>query len=261
MIDIEGLKIGEGNHVIIAGPCSIENRDQLLVIAEELHRLNIPILRGGAFKPRTSPYSFQGLGVEGLRYMKDAKQLTGMLTVSEVMDPEDIPLVSDYVDILQVGSRNMFNYSFLKKLGKIQKPVFLKRGFMATVEEFLLSAEYLIQGGNKRVILCERGIRTFETITRNTLDINAVPVLKRMSHLPVFVDPCHASGRSDIVLPLSKAALVAGADGIMLEVHPNPTKALCDGQQSLRLEDMERIMKILNETIEFITKQGSGDIA
>jgi 3-deoxy-7-phosphoheptulonate synthase len=230
---MDRVTIGGGSFTIIAGPCSVEGRKQLFKTANIIKESGIKILRGGAFKPRTSPYSFQGLGEEGLKLLKEAREAYGLYIISEVVSPADVELVLPYVDILQIGARNMQNFTLLKKLGNVKKPVFLKRGMSATIEEFLLSAEYILAQGNENIILCERGIRTFETTTRNTLDLSAVPILKDKTHLPVFVDPSHGTGNRKLVLPMSKAALVAGADGIMIEVHFQPDSAMSDGNQSL----------------------------
>jgi 3-deoxy-7-phosphoheptulonate synthase len=231
--DIGRLDIGGGSFTIIAGPCSVEGRKQLFKTANIIKESGVRILRGGAFKPRTSPYSFQGLGEEGLRLLAEARETYGLYVISEVLSPADVELLTKYVDILQVGARNMQNFNLLNEIGRTDKPVLLKRGMSATIEEFLMSAEYILKHGNERVILCERGIRTFETSTRNTLDLSAVPLLKEKTHLPVFVDPSHGTGNKRLVLPMSKAALVAGADGIMVEVHFQPESALSDGNQSL----------------------------
>lgn len=234
VIDIAGLKIGDNEIVVIAGPCSVESASSITDAAEEVKKAGASILRGGAFKPRTSPYDFQGLGLEGLELLVEAGKKTGLPVISELMDPRDIESVSAHVDILQIGARNMQNFMLLKEVGKVRKPVMLKRGLSATIKEFLMSAEYIASQGNSQIILCERGIRTFETASRNTLDITAIPILKEETHLPVFVDPSHAGGRWELVLPLSKAAIAAGADGLMIEVHTNPEDALCDGAQSLK---------------------------
>ena len=230
---IETLTIGGGSFTIIAGPCSVEGRKQLFKTANLIRESGVKILRGGAFKPRTSPYSFQGLGEEGLKLLKEAKETYGLYIISEVISPADVGLVAGYVDILQIGARNMQNFTLLNEIGTVRLPVLLKRGMAATIKEFLLSAEYILKHGNTNVILCERGIRTFETSTRNTLDLSAVPLLKTKTHLPVFVDPSHGTGNRDLVLPMSKAAMVAGADGVMVEVHFQPDSALSDGNQSL----------------------------
>ena len=251
-LTIKNVTFGEGRLAVMAGPCSIENRDQLLDIAHSVKESGAVILRGGAFKPRTSPYSFQGLGEEGLQYMQEAGEAAGLLTVSEVMDSPDIDLVSSYVDILQIGSRNMDNFSLLKKVGQSGHPVMLKRGYMSTIEEFLLAAEYILKEGNNKVILCERGIRTFEKLTRNSLDLSSVPIIKKMSDLPIIVDPSHGTGRADMVLPMSKASLVVGADGLMIEVHPNPKKALSDGQQTLDYDAFRELMSELKNLNSYL---------
>ncbi len=225
--------IGEGYCTIIAGPCAVENRESYLQIAEQLKSTGAHILRGGLFKPRTSPYSFKGLGSEGIKIMAEARELTGLPVITEIMDVRDIDYLYEQVDILQVGSRNMQNFSLLEELGKLDKPVMLKRGLSATIEEWLLAAEYILDGGNSNVILCERGIRTFEPYTRNTVDIGAIPIIKQLSHLPILVDPSHATGKWKMVIPVAKAAVAAGADGIMAEVHQEPERALSDGKQSL----------------------------
>jgi len=231
--DIGKVNIGDGKFTIIAGPCSVEGRKQLFKTANLIKESGVNILRGGAFKPRTSPYSFQGLEEEGLKLLKEARETYGLYIISEVVSPIDVQLVAGYVDILQVGARNMQNFTLLKEIGNVKKPVLLKRGMSATIKEFLLSAEYILKQGNNNVILCERGIRTFEPSTRNTLDLSAVPLLKEMSHLPVFVDPSHGTGNRKLVIPMSKAAMVAGADGVIIEVHFQPDSALSDGGQSL----------------------------
>jgi len=233
-----GVKIGGSEVVLMAGPCTIESRDQVEAIAPLVKRAGARIMRGGAFKPRTSPYSFQGMGEDGLRMLHDAAHSHGLLVVSEVMDRTQIPMMADYVDILQVGARNMQNFDLLKDLGKIRKPILVKRGMSATIEELLLAAEYILAGGNTAVMLCERGIRTFERATRNTLDISAIPVIKSLSHLPVIVDPSHAIGIRDKVPPAARAAVAAGADGLLIEVHNQPERAVCDGAQSLLPEQM-----------------------
>ena len=232
-VNVNGIRIGTGRFVVIAGPCSVENADQLFTTARAVAESGASILRGGAFKPRTSPYSFQGLAEEGLKLLAEARSITGLPVVTEIMDTADIDMVEAYADVLQVGSRNCQNFSLLKRLGKVKKPILLKRGLMNTVEELLMSAEYILAAGNPNVVLCERGIRTFETATRNTLDISAVPALKERTHLPVIVDPSHAVGHVRYVEPMAKAAMAVGADGIMVEVHHRPDQALCDGDQSL----------------------------
>jgi 3-deoxy-7-phosphoheptulonate synthase len=240
-----GVTVGGDQVVVMAGPCSVESAEQIDVIAEHVAKCGARVLRGGAFKPRTSPYSFQGLGPQGLEFMRRAADKHGLLVVSEVMDQTQIPMMLEYVDVLQVGARNMQNYNLLKELGKVPKPMLLKRGIAATVEELLLSAEYIMAGGNYNVILCERGIRTFESYTRNTLDVSAIPVIKKLSHLPIIVDPSHGTGRRDKVAPMARAALAAGADGLLIEVHHNPDKALSDGAQSLYPDQFEQLMKEL----------------
>jgi len=244
------VTIGGGSFTIIAGPCSVEGRKQLFKTANIIRESGVRILRGGAFKPRTSPYSFQGLGEEGLKLLKEARDAYGLYIISEVVSPADVELVSPYVDILQIGARNMQNFTLLKEIGNIQKPVLLKRGMSATISEFLLSAEYILSHGNERVILCERGIRTFETTTRNTLDLSAVPILKEETHLPVFVDPSHGTGNKKLVLPMSKAAMVSGADGVMVEVHFQPDSAMSDGNQSLDPEMYSVFKKELDMLIK-----------
>jgi 3-deoxy-7-phosphoheptulonate synthase len=243
IISVNGVRIGGRQVVVAAGPCSVEDQESLLSVARSVKESGAALLRGGAYKPRTSPYTFQGHGEAALRYLAHAREATGLPVVTEVMDTKDIPLVAEYADILQVGARNMSNFSLLRELGKQPKPVFLKRGRASTVNELLMSAEYVLSGGNMNVILCERGIRTFENGTRNTLDLSAVPALKETTHLPVFVDPSHATGRREYVEAMSRAAIAAGADGLLVEVHPKPEKALSDGEQSLRPEDFARLMQ------------------
>ncbi len=247
VIDVEGVVIGGNRLVVMAGPCSVETSDSLLSVAEHVKAAGARILRGGAFKPRTSPYAFQGLGMEGLEYLSRAKEKTGLPIITEVMDPRDIPTMVKHADILQIGARNMQNFRLLSEVGTCSKPVMLKRGLSATIKEFLLSAEYILAAGNHRVILCERGIRTFETATRNTLDLSAVPVLKSLSHLPVIVDPSHAVGKTALVAPMAKAAVAAGADGLMIEVHENPEEALCDGEQALLPKALTALMSELRQ--------------
>jgi 3-deoxy-7-phosphoheptulonate synthase len=243
VIRVRGLDIGGSQFIVMAGPCSIESEEQLMESAYIVKKGGAHILRGGAFKPRTSPYSFQGLEEEGLKLLKKVREKTGLPVVTEVMNTTDVELVEEYTDILQVGARNIQNFSLLKKVGRAQKPVLLKRGMATTIEEFLMSAEYIISSGNAQVILCERGIRTFETATRNTLDISAVPVLKDLTHLPVIVDPSHAAGYWKYVTPLARAAVVVGADGLLIEVHPDPAKAVSDGIQSLKPEKFYQMME------------------
>lgn len=250
VFEISGKKIGEGHFCVIAGPCSVETHEQMCITAEAVKSSGAAFLRGGAFKPRTSPYAFQGLGSDGLKLLVEAKQETGLPIVTEIMNQNDLPLFED-VDIIQVGARNMQNFELLKELGHIDKPILLKRGLANTIQEWVMSAEYIMAGGNERVIFCERGIRTYETFTRNTLDLSAIPALKRISHLPVIVDPSHAAGIRWMVKPLSKAALAVGADGVMIEVHNNPAKALCDGEQSLTPAQFEDVMKDIRRYAEF----------
>lgn len=241
------VEIGSDQVVMMAGPCSVESEQQMEAVSEIVARCRAPILRGGAFKPRSSPYSFQGMGAEGLQLMRRAADRHGLFVVSEVMDQTQIPLFLEHVDILQVGARNMQNFNLLRELGKVRKPVLLKRGIAATIEEWLLSAEYILAGGNHRVMLCERGIRTFENYTRNTLDISAIPVVKKLSHLPIVVDPSHGTGRRDKVPPMARAAVAAGADGLLVEVHPNPEKAVSDGAQTLFPDQFEKLMRELGQ--------------
>jgi 3-deoxy-7-phosphoheptulonate synthase len=237
-----GVKVGGPEIVIAAGPCSVESAEQIDRIAKDVARHGAKILRGGAYKPRSSPYSFQGLGESALKYLRDAADKHNLLVCTEVMDPSQIELILPYADILQVGARNMQNYHLLRALGEVEKPVLLKRGMSATIEELLLSAEYIMSGGNYNVILCERGIRTFETYTRNTLDIAAIPVIKKLSHLPIFADPSHGTGRRDKVAPMARAAVAAGADGLLIEVHYDPDNALSDGAQTLYVDQFAQLM-------------------
>ncbi len=237
-----GVSIGGNDVVVIAGPCSVESREQLFTIAEVVAKSGARLLRGGAFKPRSSPYSFQGLGEEGLKLLKEAGDKFGLLVITEVMEISQIPLMEPYVDIYQVGARNMQNFNLLRELGKVRKPVMLKRGIAATIEEMLLSAEYIMAGGNYEIILCERGIRTFETYTRNTLDISAIPIVHKLLHLPITADPSHGTGRRDKVSPMARAAVAAGADAVIVEVHHQPDKALSDGAQSLYPEQFAKLM-------------------
>jgi len=242
IVKVGNIEIGGDRVAIMAGPCSVESREQIERSAEVVARAGAAVIRGGAFKPRSSPYAFQGLGEEGLKLLRAAADRHGLLVVSEVMDQTQIALVAEYADILQVGARNMQNFNLLRELGKLRKPVLLKRGIAATIEELLLSAEYILAGGNYDVILCERGIRTFETYTRNTMDISAIPVVKTLSHLPIVADPSHGTGRRDKVAPMARAAVAAGADGLLVEVHPDPDHALSDGAQSLRPEQFQELM-------------------
>ncbi|MGQ9815807.1 MAG: 3-deoxy-7-phosphoheptulonate synthase, partial [Candidatus Roseilinea sp.] len=238
-----GVKMGNGEIIIIAGPCSAESREQVLEAAHAVKEAGAKGLRGGAFKPRTSPYSFQGYGEKALQWMAEAREQTGLAVVTEVMSPEQVPLVAQYANVLQIGARNMQNFALLNAAGASMKPVLLKRGMANTIEELLMAAEYIMSRGNYNVMLCERGIRTFETYTRNTLDINAVPVLKKLSHLPVVVDPSHATGKSEYVIAASRAAIAAGADGLIVEVHPDPAQAMSDGAQSLRPEEFADLVR------------------
>ena len=252
VVTVNGVPIGGRQVVVMAGPCAIESRDQLLETARAVKEAGALVLRGGAFKPRTSPYSFQGLGEEGLRLLAEAREETGLPAVTEVMDPQMVPLVTTYAEILQVGARNMQNYALLHAIGEAQWPVLLKRGMMSTIEELLMAAEYILSHGNDHVILCERGIRTFEPYTRNTLDISAVPLLKQLSHLPVVVDPSHGTGKWELVEPVSRAAVAAGADGLIIEVHPHPDEALSDGAQSLKPARFAALMQGLRPVAEAV---------
>ena len=245
VVRIDGVEIGGGEVIVMAGPCSVENRDQIEQAAEIVARQGARVIRGGAFKPRTSPYSFQGLGEEGLKLLRAAADRQHLLVISEVMDQSQIAMLSEYADILQVGARNMQNFHLLRQIGYVRKPVLLKRGISATIEELLLSAEYVLSGGNYDVILCERGIRTFESYTRNTMDISAIPVVHALSHLPIVADPSHGTGRRDKVLPMARAAVAAGADGLLVEVHPDPDHALSDGAQSLKPQQFSELMQQL----------------
>jgi len=252
VFSIDGSQIGDKKIIVMAGPCAVENKNQVIEAALAVKKAGAVALRGGAFKPRTSPYSFQGLGEEGLKLLAMARDMAGLAVVTEVTTPEQVPLVAQYADILQVGARNMQNFALLHAVGESHKPVLLKRGLSSTLEEFLNAAEYILSHNNPRVILCERGIRTFETYTRNTLDINAIPALKSLSHLPVVVDPSHGTGKRELVAAVSKAAIAAGADGLMIEVHPNPENALSDGAQSLRPEEFDQLMKELRPVAEAV---------
>ena len=249
-IQIGDVEIGGDTLVLMAGPCSVESRSQILESAEIVKEAGAQILRGGAFKPRTSPYSFQGLGEEGLQYLAEARDKTGLLIITELMDSHDLRLVEQYTDIIQIGARNMQNYGLLSRLSETKKPVMLKRGMMSEINELLLSAEYILSEGNYNLILCERGIRTFETATRNTFDLNAIPVIKKMSHLPIIADPSHGTGHWEYVNPMAKAAVAAGADGLMIEVHPDPENALSDGAQSLRPDKFRELVQELKPFIE-----------
>jgi 3-deoxy-7-phosphoheptulonate synthase len=242
VVQFDGVAIGGGRVAVMAGPCSVESWDQLLAVAEGVKAAGAHVLRGGAFKPRTSPYAFQGLEEEGLRLLAGARKATGLPIVTEVLEPDKVGLVAEYADVLQIGARNVQNFSLLREVGQCGKPVLLKRGMSTTIKEFLLSAEYILAGGNADVILCERGIRTFETTTRFTLDLNAVPVIKKLSHLPVVVDPSHGTGHWEYVAPMAKAGLACGADGLLIEVHNRPEEALSDGPQSLKPDKFARLM-------------------
>lgn len=253
VIDICGVKLGGGHFQVIAGPCSVETREQMIEVSEDVKASGAGLLRGGAFKPRTSPYAFQGLGSDGLKLLLEAKKATGLPVVTEIMQIGHLDLFED-VDVIQVGTRNMQNFELLKELGKVNKPILLKRGMSNTLDELLMSAEYIMAGGNEQVILCERGIRTFETSMRNTLDISAIPMLKKKTHLPVIVDPSHAAGLKFMVEPLTMAAIAAGADGVMIEVHNNPEKALCDGMQSLTPKMFDNVMTKVKAAVPFFGK-------
>jgi len=250
VIRVGDFSLGDGGFIVMAGPCSVETREQLLATAESVAASGARVLRGGAYKPRTSPYDFQGLEEAGLKLLAEARERTGLKVITEVVNTSDVELVAEYADILQVGARNMQNFALLKKLGAVQKPVMLKRGLSATIKEFLLSAEYIVAHGNPDVMLCERGIRTFETATRNTLDLAAVPLLNELSHLPVIVDPSHATGKRSLVRPLARAAVAVGADGLMTEVHPRPEEAWSDGPQSLRFEEFGLMMREIEPYID-----------
>jgi len=254
-IKVKDIIIGGKEVIVMAGPCVVENEQQIFETAHQVKALGAKILRGGAFKPRTSPYSFQGLGEEGLKLLAQAGKETGLAVVTEVMSVNQIDLIAKYTDIFQVGARNMQNFVLLTELGKIKKPILLKRGLSATIEELLLSAEYILSEGNYEVILCERGIRTFENYTRNTLDLSAIPAIKRLSHLPIIVDPSHATGRWRLVSPMAKAAIAAGADGLLIEVHPDPKSSLSDGAQSLKLDTFAQLMKELRPIIQAVGRE------
>jgi 3-deoxy-7-phosphoheptulonate synthase len=251
-VALDGVKIGGPQIIIMAGPCSVETREQIIETAIAVKEAGAHALRGGAFKPRSSPYSFQGLGEEGLELLAEARQVTGLPIVTEVMSPEQIPLVMRYADMLQIGARNMQNYALLQAVGKANHPVLLKRGMMSTIEELLMSAEYILSNGNSRVVLCERGIRTFEKYTRNTTDINAVPVIKQMSHLPVVIDPSHGTGKWEYVTAVARAGIAAGADGLIIEVHPHPEEAWSDGAQSLKPEKFAQMVKDIKKIAEAV---------
>ena len=255
IIDVDGVKIGGDEFVVMAGPCSVESLEQLTEAAQAVKASGAKILRGGAFKPRTSPYDFQGLGEQGLKYLREVADKLDMKVITEIVDKDDMDLICEYADILQVGARNMQNFQMLKKLGECKKPVMLKRGISATISEWLNAAEYIMNGGNEKVILCERGIRSYETYTRNTFDLSAVAAVKELSHLPIIADPSHGTGRSSMVPPMSKAALAAGADGLMIEVHPHPEVALSDGNQSLTPEEFDKLMKDLSKLANVMGKK------
>ena len=255
IVNVNGNKIGGKNLGIIAGPCAVESEEQIVEIAKRVKQSGANFLRGGAFKPRTSPYSFQGLELDGLKLMEIAKQETGLPIVTELMSAEYLDRFVEDVDVIQIGARNMQNFDLLKEVGRTRTPVLLKRGMSSTIEEWLMSAEYIMAGGNENVILCERGIRTFETATRNTLDLSAVPVIREKSHLPIIIDPSHATGKRDLVEPLAKAAIAVGADGLMIEVHNNPAKALCDGKQSIKPDKFDEIMKVVKRYAEVEQKE------
>src|SRR2546423_7042388 len=247
VVDVHGKKIGNGGVVVIAGPCSVESEEQVMETAHSVKASGATMLRGGAYKPRTSPYDFQGLGVEALRFLRQASNETGLPIVTEVMSEADVEIVEEYADMMQVGARNMQNFSLLRRLARVSKPILLKRGPSATVKEWLLAAEYLLAGGNANVVLCERGIKTFETATRNTLDLAAVALVKELSHLPVLADPSHGTGMRSLISPMSRAAIAAGADGLLIEVHPCPERALSDGPQSLDLAGFQKLMENIGQ--------------
>lgn len=255
VIDVSGVKIGGGHMGVIAGPCSVESFDQVLEIAKAAKAPGANLLRGGAFKPRTSPYSFQGLGLEGLDILCKVREEVGLPIVTELMSPDYLDVFEEKVDLIQIGARNMQNFDLLKQLGKVKRPILLKRSLNATYEEWIMSAEYIMASGNENVILCERGIRTFETFTRNTLDLQSIPVLNNKTHLPVVIDPSHAGGKWWLVEPMAKAAVAAGADGLMIEVHNNPECALCDGAQSLKPEKFDALLKQIRQIAEVVGKQ------
>lgn len=255
VVDVSGVKVGSGNMAYIAGPCSVETYEQVLSIAKDIKAAGANMLRGGAFKPRTSPYSFQGLGPEGLDILCAVKEEVGLPIVTELMSPEYLDVFNEKVDLIQIGARNMQNFDLLKQLGQVDRPILLKRGLNATYEEWIMSAEYIMASGNENVILCERGIRTFETYTRNTLDLQSVPVLRKLTHLPVIIDPSHAGGKWWLVDSMAKASVAAGADGLMIEVHNNPEAALCDGAQSLKPEKYSELLKDVKQIADIIHKQ------
>jgi 3-deoxy-7-phosphoheptulonate synthase len=252
---IRGAEVGGERIAVFAGPCSVESREQILETAHAVKEAGATFLRGGAYKPRSSPYSFQGMGEEGLRYLAEAREETGLPIITEVMSTDEVEVISEYTDIFQVGARNTQNYSLLKVLGKTNKPVFLKRGMSSTIQELLMSAEYILSGGNMQVMVCERGIRTFEPYTRFTFDINAIPAVKELSHLPIIADPAHGTGKWELVGAIAKAAIAAGADGLMLEVHPDPTKAMSDGAQSLTFKRFAKLMQELRPVAEAVGRK------
>lgn len=254
IIKVKGTVIGGKNIIVIAGPCAVEDKETIIKTAKAVKKSGAGFLRGGAFKPRTSPYSFQGSGEKGLQILAKAREETGLLVVSEVMDTKDVDLVNNYIDIIQIGARNMQNFQLLKAVGKTKKPVLLKRGLSATLKEFLMAAEYIMKEGNHNVILCERGIRTFVKYSRNTLDLNIIPALKKETHLPVIVDPSHGTGRTDLVIPMARAAIAAGADGLIVEVHPNPEKAISDKDQTLNLKQFDQLMKEIKPIAKAVGK-------
>ena len=254
IVDVNGVKVGGGNFAVMAGPCSVESEEQIIEVAKDVQSSGAAMLRGGAFKPRTSPYSFQGMGVQGLKLLLEAKAETGLHIVTELMSPKYCELFEEKVDLVQIGARNMQNFDLLKEVGKMSKPVLLKRGLSNTYEEWIMSAEYIMSEGNQNVILCERGIRTFENYTRNTLDVSAIPAIKRMSHLPIVVDPSHSGGYSWLVEPLAMAAVAAGADGLIIEVHNDPANAKCDGQQSLTPEQFADLMGKMDKMVDLMGK-------
>ncbi len=255
IVKVNGVTIGGDEIVIMAGPCAVESEDQLLATAQAVKASGANVLRGGAFKPRTSPYQFRGLGERGLRILAEVGKETGMPTITEVMAPNDVELVAEYADILQIGARNMQNFILLDEVGKLKKPVLLKRGLSSTIQEWLLAAEYILAQGNEQLVLCERGIRTFETYTRNTMDISAIPAIKKVSHLPIIADPSHATGKWYLVAPLALAAVAAGANGLIIEVHPNPDQALADGPQSLTFDNFRRLMAQLTPVAQAMNKK------
>lgn len=255
IIKIKGKSIGGKKIPIIAGPCAVENKAMMVAVAKKVKEAGASFIRGGAFKPRTSPYAFQGLGEEGLKYLAEASKQTGLPVVSEIMDPRDLEVALDYIDVIQIGARNMQNFRLLLEVGMCNKPVLIKRGLSATIKELLMAAEYVMSKGNNQVILCERGIRTFETATRNTLDLSAIPVLQQKTHLPVIVDPSHGVGKADLVAPMAKAAVAAGADGLLIEVHPNPEKAMSDGEQSLKPDAFKKLIAQLKPIAKAVGRE------